>query len=96
MKKKSGTSVPGKKGRKKVPLDVGFGPLVSRLRQEAGLSMDALAKAAGCQASAICMVEKGQRGPFLRTALALLVALGVPFTILSELDPRGGAEKEGQ
>lgn len=50
---------------------------IQELRQERGLSLDALAEATGLHATSIGLIVRGKRGMTLATAAALSSALGV-------------------
>lgn len=50
---------------------------IQQLRQERGLSLDALAAATGLHPTSIGLIVRGKRGMTLTTAAALAGALGV-------------------
>ena len=55
----------------------GFGPVLKRLREAAGISQQELADRAGLNVGGVTKVEQGQREPSWETVLALASALGV-------------------
>ena len=57
------------------------------LRLAAGLSVPALAAAAGVTAQAIRYLEAGSRAPSLETAAKLAVALGVSLELFAGMKP---------
>jgi len=58
---------------------------VVMLRKKAGLSQSQLAKRAGLKASAINMIENGQRAPRLTTAIAISNALHISLDVYAGL-----------
>lgn len=62
-----------------------------RLRQDAGLSQEALAHAADLHPNAVGLLERGQRDPQLSTLLALVRALdGASSTTVTLADLSSG------
>ena len=55
-----------------------FGARVRAVRQEAGMSQEALAEAAGLHPTFISNVERGYRVPSVPTLIRLASSLGVP------------------
>ena len=68
---------------------VAVGARIRRLRAERGLSLSALATAAGIGKGSLSELESGQRNPTLQTLYAVAGPLGVPLVAL--LDDRPGA-----
>ncbi len=58
------------------------GERIARLRQSRGLSLSALARAAGIGKGSLSELESGQRNPTLSTLYAVAGQLGVPLTSL--------------
>jgi len=63
-----------------------------QLRVDAGLSQADLAKASGLSAAAISLIEKGEREPSLKTAIALSESLGVSLDVFAGLKEYSGNE----
>ena len=64
-----------------------FGRVVRRRREEAGLSQEALAEAAGLHRTYISLLERGQRQPQLETIRALARGLGTTMAgLVAELE----------
>jgi transcriptional regulator with XRE-family HTH domain len=59
-----------------------FGIEVARLRQERGLTIEALAEATGVSRKTIINIENAHKGLRLSTAHALAHALGIPLADL--------------
>jgi len=70
-----------------------MGQNLQRLRQEAGLSQSALAKAAGVPIGSLRNWEQDRRKPSLDAAGRIADALGVP---LSDLRPAGEAKRQNR
>ncbi len=66
-----------------------FGPSLKRARENAGLSVSALARAAGTSRAAVHAYETGARSPSLGTAERLLACCGYALEITS-VDARNG------
>ncbi len=65
---------------------MGFGQMIKRLREQAGLSQTALAKKAGLSVRSIQNWEQGHRVPRAQVVLTLARAIGVPVEqLLSEI-----------
>ena len=62
--------------RAKTPAEA-FGQVLRELRERKGLTQEALALEAGTERSHISDLERGKKGPSLRTILSLARALGV-------------------
>jgi transcriptional regulator with XRE-family HTH domain len=73
---------------KKKGAGTGFGVILKRLREEAGLSQAALAEAARMNVFGVAKIEQGVREPGWGTVLKLAAALGVECTAFCE-KPRG-------
>jgi transcriptional regulator with XRE-family HTH domain len=58
-----------------------IGPSIRDLREDAGLSMAAIAKAAGVHRSHVSRIEVGQRGPSLSTLVAIATVLGADLSV---------------
>lgn len=70
-------------------LSGGLGLTVRRLRQEAGLSQEALADAAGLDRAYISGLERGRRNPTLASLTRIATALGVPLhDLMKEAEER--------
>ncbi|MFC6149400.1 MULTISPECIES: helix-turn-helix domain-containing protein [Mumia] len=69
------------------------GARVRRLREDRGLSLSALARAAGIGKASLSELEAGRRNATLSTLYALAAPLGVPLAAL--LDEAVGAEVSG-
>lgn len=69
------------------------GERISALRTERGLSLSALARAAGIGKGSLSELEAGQRNPTLDTLYAVAGPLGVPLTAL--LGEASGTEGDG-
>jgi transcriptional regulator with XRE-family HTH domain len=69
---------------KKKDAGTGFGVILKRLREEAGLSQAALAEKAGMNLFGVAKIEQGLREPGWATVLKLTVALGVECTAFCE------------
>ncbi len=65
-----------KKGRAHFPR-TGFGAILRRLRREAGLSQEALARKVDCSVGTLSRLELGGREPYWPLVLLLADALGV-------------------
>lgn len=63
-----------------------FGERVRTLREQAGLSQEALAAKAGIHRTYMGGVERGERNPCLRNILRMAAALGVDARDLFEGD----------
>ena len=63
---------------------VEFGEWVRRKREEAGLSMNQLAKRSGLSEKYIRLLERGERRPKVETLKKLALGLGVPFEEVAE------------
>lgn len=60
---------------------MGFGKLLRELREQAGLSQNALARAAGIDPTHLNRIEAGKQGPPRKpTTIKLLRGLGLPLT----------------
>ncbi len=59
-----------------------FGLVVREIREELGLSQEALAMHAGLDRTFISLLERGRRQPSLSTILYLSFSLGVPPCLL--------------
>lgn len=60
----------------------GFGAAVRRRREQAGLSLEAVAERAKTHFTALSKVERSQRAPSLRLAAGIASALGVTVDVL--------------
>lgn len=67
-------------------LIITFGRRVRSLRQEKGLTMEALAASANIEYRQVSDVELGKTNTTISTALAIAQGLGIPFSKLMELD----------
>lgn len=67
---------------------VAFGALIRRLRQEKGMSLETLAKAAGISTGALSQIERGRGNPSLRTVTGLRMALNADVGDLFSDAPR--------
>ena len=70
-------------GRQKAT-GTGFGVVLKRLREDAGLSQAALAEAARMNVFGVAKIEQGLREPGWGTVLKLAAALGVECTAFCE------------
>ena len=71
------------------PTRTPFGARLRALREEQGLTQDALAKRTGLTPGAISRLERGHNGmPLPQTMLALKRALNVPEKALTGMGPR--------
>ncbi|OAQ21012.1 LexA family protein [Thermosulfurimonas dismutans] len=61
-----------------------FGEWVRRKREEAGLSINQLAKRSGLSEKYIRLLERGERKPKVETLKKLALGLGVPFEEVAE------------
>lgn len=66
----------------KAEIDIAVGRALNRLRAERGLTVTALAEAAGVSPPMVSRIEKGQVSPSLATLAALAGALQVPVMAL--------------
>ncbi len=66
-------------GRGTVP---GFAAAIRRIREERKMSIDDLAASTGINRNSIAKIEREERSPSLRIALALAVGLGVSLDLL--------------
>lgn len=82
-----GRSAAGRDRRREV------GERISTLRTERGMSLSALARAAGIGKGSLSELEAGQRNPTLDTLYAVAGPLGVPLTAL--LGETSGTEGDG-
>ena len=71
----------------------GFGVVLKRLREEAGLSQAALAEAAGMNVFGVAKIEQGIREPGWGTVLKLAAALEVECTAFCTAKPPAGRGK---
>lgn len=55
---------------------------VRRLRERRGLSLSALARAAGVSKATLFKIERGEGNPAIETLWSIAQALGVPFAVL--------------
>lgn len=62
-----------------------FGSHLRRLREDRGLSLEALAEAAGLSRRGLVYLEHGQRDPRYTTLLALAAGLSVPVSRLVDV-----------
>ncbi len=60
-----------------IAVDEAFGRVLRELRQEAGLSQEALGHEAGSGRTYLSQLERGQRGASLKTVFRLAEVLGV-------------------
>lgn len=67
-----------------IVLDVGF--QIAAARQQQGLSIDELARRAGCSASSLRAIERGAAAPNLRLLARLVLALVVRVDLLSRAE----------
>lgn len=58
-----------------------IGVLLKEMRRRKGLSLTAMARAAGCSRSAIVRIEAGERNPGLVTLTGIAGALGIRFMV---------------
>ena len=77
---------------------VAFGHRVRTARQEAGLSQEGLAEAAGLHPTFVSNVERGYRVPSVPTLLRLAAGLGVaPSVLVDGIDlPVDSAQSDGR
>ena len=71
------------------------GARIRALRTERGLSLSALAAAAGIGKGSLSELESGQRNPTLDTLYAVAGPLGVPLAVLLDFDAGAVAADEG-
>jgi transcriptional regulator with XRE-family HTH domain len=72
-------------GKKKLSPHVAFGRVLRELRQEKGLSQEALALNANLQRNYISLVERGVNQPTITTILKLAAALNVKPSRMMEM-----------
>ncbi len=66
-----------------------FGQNVRRVRQEKGMTLEALAHEVGLAYSYVGQIERGQRNPTLDVVERIASALEVqPTSLLEDVDPR--------
>jgi len=72
-----------------------IGPRIAEIREQAGLSQSALARAAGTAQSAISQIEAGERNPTYEMLRQLAKALGVsvPHLVGAEVETLTAEEK---
>lgn len=74
-----------------------FSRRLKQLRDEAGLTQQALATAAGLSMSGVMQMEQGKRpDPRLSTVRALAKALGTDLNTLGGLEPSATAKGKGK
>ncbi|WP_440067750.1 helix-turn-helix domain-containing protein [Streptosporangium sp. OZ121] len=74
----------------------GIGRRIRRLREERGISLSALARAAGVGKATLSGLENGTRNPTLETLWAITAELGVPLAMAVGTPPpvdAGGSER---
>ena len=69
-----------------------FAKKLRALREDAGLSLHALAERAGVDHSQLVRLEAGERSCTLETAVRIAGALGVSLGILTDEKPSGGPQ----
>ena len=74
---------------------IAVGARIRALRTERGLSLSALAAAAGIGKGSLSELESGQRNPTLDTLYAVAGPLGVPLAVLLDFDAGAVAADEG-
>jgi transcriptional regulator with XRE-family HTH domain len=77
-------------GRTKGERDSGFGPILKRMREAAGLSQQQLADRAGMNLWGVAKLEQGKRDPAWLTVLDLAEALGVEVGAFVPEKPKKG------
>src|ERR1700744_757567 len=80
-------------GREQLPEPVGEG--LRKHRQDAGMSLRALARKVGVSPSLISQIEHGKATPSAATLYAIVSALGVSLDELFFDEPRGAAAVAG-
>ena len=70
-------------------LSSAFGLVVREIRQELGLSQEALAMNSGLDRTFISLLERGQRQPSLSTIMSIAFSLGVtPCLLMTKVQDR--------
>jgi transcriptional regulator with XRE-family HTH domain len=64
------------------PIDPTVGATIRRIREEKGISMNALAKAADTTAAVVLRLERGERSTSFEVVRRLCAALGVSLAVL--------------
>ncbi|HFC8546471.1 TPA: helix-turn-helix domain-containing protein [Neisseria lactamica] len=67
---------------------INFGMHLAKLRQDRGLSQEALAELSGLHRTYISSLERGKRNPTLTTLNSLKMALDIKFTDLLKFEDR--------
>jgi len=75
-----------RRGEQGVWKPTGFGEILRRIRDERGLSQQALADAAGCHVITISKLERGRQEPAWPLVLLLAKALGVGVEAFAPAD----------
>ena len=84
----------GRRARARPPIEQVFGSVLRTLREERGLSQEQLGNEAGSGRTYISQLERGEKGPSLKTVFRLAPHLGVPPSeivrlVESEIGPAG-------
>lgn len=85
--------MPRKRGEMGGPAEAAFGRHLRRLRQERGLSQEALSELASCDRGYVGLLERGVNSPSLTMIIQLATALGMaPSRLVALVAEEIGAE----